>query len=96
MSTLKLFVERLVLDGVPLGPGDGQRVRSAMELELTDLLTADGLHPSHVADRFSRVSKAPAVVLSHNGTPSDWGKQIAKAVHTSLSSPSQTAIGAKK
>ena len=67
---IELHIERLVLDGLPLGALDAVRVRAAVEAELSRLLTeggigsawlAGGAVPSlHVGDVSLQAGAAPA------------------------------------
>ena len=41
---IRLHIERLILDGLPVNSVQSPQVKAAVEAELTRLLTADGLH----------------------------------------------------
>lgn len=81
MSRIELNIDRLVLDGVELSPGDAYRLGAAIERELSDLIAKDGA-PQRGANEW-RVS-GPAITLAPGGDVQGWGRQIAHSIHRSL------------
>ena len=77
---IKIHIERLVLDGLPVTRAKGPLVKAAVEAELSRLLSEGGLGselaargavPSVRADGIDSVGKSPAQI----------GRQIARAVY---------------
>lgn len=81
---VELYIERLVLDGVPLGPGQGDRLRTSVETELQRLLT-DGDVPPRLANggTVPYVSGTSIHLAEKSGTQ-QLGQQIAGAVYGGL------------
>jgi hypothetical protein len=78
---IRLHIERLILDGLPVNSVQSPQVKAAVEAELTRLLTADGLH-----NEFSRggaVPRVPATAfhLLRHDSPTGVGRQIAQSVY---------------
>jgi hypothetical protein len=78
---IKLHIERLILEDMPLTGAQGSHVKAAVETELTRLLTTDGL--SHELQTGGAVPRLPtrSMRLTHNLTPARVGKQIAQSVY---------------
>jgi hypothetical protein len=77
---IKVHIERLVLEGLPVERRHGPQVQAAVEAELSRLMSEGGLSPelasggavpSVQADRINSVGKNPTQI----------GRQIAKAVY---------------
>jgi hypothetical protein len=78
---IRLHIERLVLDGLPVGAHDGHLVQAAVEAELSRLLAA-GFGPDAFGQGFAVPSvRADAVRLEAGTTPQEIGAQVAQAVH---------------
>jgi len=78
---MRIHIERLVLDGLPLQPGQGALVQEALEAELSRLLTADGLDQSlRVTGLISQVSGG-GISLTSPSDPAYVGRKIAEAVY---------------
>lgn len=75
--TIRVHIERLVLDGLPIGRYDGLAVQAAVEAELARLMA--GRAPTLSGGSTPRVS-APSISLSGNDTPGGVGRQIARSV----------------
>jgi hypothetical protein len=81
---VRLHIDRLVVDGIALGPAAGRRLQAAVESELTRLITANGLgHPAHGAAVPSL--RAGAIPLDPN--PARLGAHIARVVYQGLKNP---------
>ena len=78
---IRLHIDRLVLDGLPVGAHDGRLVQAAVEAELSRLL-AVGIAPDVFGQGFAVPSVRAEAVQLHNGaTPQDIGTRVAQAVH---------------
>ena len=78
---INLHIDRLVLDGVNINPGQQHLVQASLEAELSRLLTDQGL-----ASGFARNLAVPRVTtggiqLSGDNNPSQLGQQIAQSVY---------------
>jgi hypothetical protein len=74
-------IERLILDGVPLPPGQQPQVRAAVEAELARLLAEGGLYPELAAGGAVPSLPAGNVEMTGDGNPAQLGTQIARAVY---------------
>ena len=81
---IELYIDRLVLEGIPLPPQHRATLLKSVENELARLLT-DGRFASQVTggSRLGEVP-APAVLLGTNPAPSVLGVQIAASVWRGL------------
>jgi hypothetical protein len=78
---IRLQIERLVLEGLPVTSAQGPLVKSAIEAELTRLLTARGLSQElRAGGAVPRVS-ATAFQVSSPNAPATIGRQIAHSVY---------------
>ncbi|MGN6813309.1 MAG: hypothetical protein ACTHMP_20775 [Thermomicrobiales bacterium] len=84
MMNVRIHIERLVLEGVPVTHAQGSALRAAVEAELTRLLAAGDLAPGLQAGGALRRVVAPAIALPGDPAPEYLGRQIARAVHTGL------------
>lgn len=78
---INLHIDRLVLDGVNLKPGQQHLVQASLEAELSHLLTERGL-----ASGFARNLAVPRVTasgiqLSDDNNPMQLGQRIAQSVY---------------
>lgn len=81
---VELYIERLVLDGVPLGPGQGDRLRASVEAELERLLT-DGDVPPRLANGGAvPYVSGTTIHLAKKRDSQQLGQQIAGAVYGGL------------
>ena len=78
---IRLHVERLVLDGLPVSSSQSPQVKAAVEAELTRLLTANGL--SHELRGGGAVPhiRAGGLEVGANRSPVHLGNQIAQSVY---------------
>ena len=78
---INLHIERLVLDGVNIAPGQGQLLRAGVETELARLLTGGGLAPSLAEGiNLSRVY-TDGIEITGNNNPAQLGRQVAQSVY---------------
>ncbi len=78
---IELNIERLVLDGVPLEPGQGDSLRASVEVALQRLLTE-----GHVPPRLANGGAVPHVSgatihLAEKADSRHLGQQIAGAIY---------------
>lgn len=76
--TIHIHIDRLVLEGLPIGHHEGPLVQAAVEAELARLIAGGTRPPSGGAT--ARVT-APSISLVHHSTPDQIGQQIARSVH---------------
>ena len=74
---INLHIERLILDGIDLGPAQRQQLRAAVQQELVRLLGA-GTPLTQLGGAVPSIS-SPAIELQKN--PKEFGKQIAGSVY---------------
>ncbi len=78
---INLHIERLVLDGLDIGPGQGRQVKSAVEAELSRLLRDSGLASAlQNGVALPRINVEP-VRMSQGNDPDRLGQQIARSVY---------------
>ena len=81
---INLHIERLVLDGLPVGAGQSGLIQSAIETELARLLTEGGLSSELMAGGAMPRLTASPIQLTNDATPARLGQQIARAVHSGI------------
>ena len=79
--SLRVHIERLVLDGFALEAGAGARVGAALEAELSSLLRQGGLSPRLASGGAVAVLDGAPFTHDRSGTPSALGRGIARSVH---------------
>jgi hypothetical protein len=82
--TIRVHIERLVLDGVQVGPGQGAQVKAAVASELQRLLAANGLTPGISSWGAVPAVTAESIQLSEDNHPRDVGHRIAQSVYGEL------------
>lgn len=81
---IRVHIERLVLEGLPVERRQGPLVQAAVEAELSRLLAKGGLGPELASG--GAVPSVPAGSISlERGTPARIGRQIAGAVWKGMS-----------
>ena len=78
---INLNIERLVLEGVGVAPGDEAILRAAAEAELSRLLTSGGLSPALSAGGDAARVPGGEVRLAEGGEARQLGVQVARAVY---------------
>ena len=81
---VNLHIERLVLEGLRLRPGEHLLVRAAAERELARLLAAGGVGQSLMSGGAAPRLSAGEINLSGEGDARQLGHQIAHAVYGGL------------
>jgi hypothetical protein len=81
---INLHIERLILDGLPIGSGQGALVQAAVEAELARLLVQGGIATSLQSDGAVPSVRADAIQLTAQSTPAQMGQQIAQSVYAGM------------
>lgn len=81
---IRLHIERLILDGVPLEAGGTTRLQAAVESELGRLLAEGGLSTEMQTGIALPSVRAGDVRLGEQASPIQMGGQIARAVYTGI------------
>jgi hypothetical protein len=83
---IELHIERLVLEGIDIPPGQHHLLRESVRAELVRLLQ-DGRLPGPVPHGGAVASvRAPSVNLPAGLAPAHLGRQLAGAIHRGLRS----------
>jgi hypothetical protein len=81
---IDLYIERLVLDGISLSPGDRPLLQAAVEAELTRLLASRGLSDALQSGVALYKVKTSGIQRENNENPARLGEQIAGAVYEGI------------
>ncbi len=81
---IRLHIDRLVLDGVPLEAGGAQGLQSALEGQLAQLLAEGGLSADLRRGGALRSIRAGNVQIPARPNGSQLGGQIARAVYEGI------------
>jgi hypothetical protein len=81
---ITLHIERLILDGLPIGSGQGATVQAAVEAELSRLLVQGGIAPSLQSGGAVPSVRAEAIQFTAQSTPAQMGQQIAHSVYAGM------------
>jgi hypothetical protein len=84
---VRLHIERLVLEGVALGPGGAARLLAAMETEFVRLLGSVSLSPALLAGGAIPELHVGALQLERGHSPAQIGTELARIVHGGLAAP---------
>ncbi|HEV3166193.1 MAG TPA: hypothetical protein VGZ22_19365 [Isosphaeraceae bacterium] len=84
--SIHIHIEKLVLEGLPLGPGQEAQVGAAVRSELARLLAEGGLSRELTARRDvpALAAKLLAVPPPPSARPVQWGQSIARSVYGGL------------
>ena len=88
--TIHFEIERLILDGLPLGAGETARLHEALEAELVRLCGAAPI-AAWQAGTFNQ-KDAGAVRFAPSRPAREWGRQIARSVFSSVTPESAPAL----
>lgn len=83
---IQLHIDRLILDGFSLSHAQHPLLQASMEAELGRLLTEGGLGSEWRSGGAVPSVSTPAIQLSPDGNPTQWGHQIAHAVYRGIGS----------
>ena len=78
--SIHLHIERLVLDGVDIAPGQRPLLQASVTTELTRLLTDGGLAPS-LAEGVALPRLSTGGIQLTDNDPAQLGRQIAQSVY---------------
>jgi hypothetical protein len=81
---INLHIERLVLDGLPIGRNQGPHVRAAVEAELTRLLAQNGMAANLQTGGAVPQLGTNVMQLSQGHDPIQMGTQIAHSVYSGI------------
>ena len=81
---INLHIERLVLDGVALAPGQRNVLQAVVAAELMRRLSVGGLSPELTGGGGLPSVPANAIQLSSPFSPHDLGKRIASSVYSGI------------
>lgn len=79
--SIKLHIDRLVLDGIDLGPAQRPHLQAAVAAELGRLLAEGGIGADLAAGGMVPSVKANGFEMSGEGGPARLGRQIARSVY---------------
>ena len=82
--SVHLYIERLVLDGVPVTSAQGPAVRAAVEAELQRLLTEHGLAGEFAGGGAFVGTQGPAINTASGIATGTLGSSIGRSVYASL------------
>ncbi len=82
---VNLHIERLVLDGVGIEPGQRHLLKTSVEKELTRLLAESGLSSGLAAGVALPGIGAGNIQFNDGGNPAQMGQKIAQSLHGGIS-----------
>jgi hypothetical protein len=81
---IHLHIERLVLNGIPLLPGERPLLQAAVEAELTRLLTSGGLGDALQSGGAWYSVRTARIQPENDGNSARLGEQVAGAVYEGI------------
>ncbi|WP_404361092.1 hypothetical protein [Methylotuvimicrobium sp. KM1] len=78
---INLHIERLILDGIDITPGQRHLLQASLTTELTRMLAEGGLAPNLAQGVASPQATASDVQLNDANNPAQLGRQIAQSVY---------------
>ena len=82
--SVRIHIERLVLDGFGLNGASGSRVQAAVQSELARLLAGQGLSETLRAPAAMPSLRAGAFSPAPGASPAQLGREIARSVHAGI------------
>lgn len=79
--TINLHIERLILEGINMSPGQPQLLQASVEAELARLLAGGGLASQLTGGGALPCIACPALQLNGGNAPAELGRRIAGAVY---------------
>jgi hypothetical protein len=83
---IRLHIERVILNDVPISSAQSPILGKAVEAELVRLLTEGGLNPDLQSGGALANIPANSIHVPSNAGPSHWGQQIAQSVYDGIGS----------
>lgn len=83
-QNIHVFIERLILDGLPVDRIQAPHVQAAVEVELTRLLVENGLGTSLQAGGAVPSVRTDAIQLTAGSKPAQMGSQIAQSIYSGI------------
>ena len=81
---INVYIERLILDGINMGPGQGAMVKAAVQAELSRLLAEGGVESGLKSGGAFPNMPARPIQVSEEIQPNRLGRQIARTVYGSI------------
>ena len=81
---IHLYIDRLILEGLPIDGSQAAQVQVAVETELSRLLVERGLTRDLQAGGAVPSVRTDAIPLSTGSNPAQMGIQIAQSVYTGI------------
>jgi hypothetical protein len=81
---IELHIERIVLDGLDVGPRDRPTLQATIESELVRLLTSGGVSSQLLSGGALRSLSAGEIQVPIRASGAELGIQIAQAVHSGI------------
>ena len=78
---IQVHIERLILDGVAVAPGERPRLQAAVETELARRLAEGGLSPALLGGRAVPAVRGGNIQLAGEPDTAGLGRQIARAAY---------------
>jgi hypothetical protein len=84
MMNIRIHIDRLILDGLPVTHHQGPLVQAAVEAELTRLFTENGVAANLPAGIAVPSVRANAIQLTSGSDPAQMGTQIAQSIYSGI------------
>jgi hypothetical protein len=81
---VRIHIERLVLEGLPVTAAGSASLRAAVEFELSRLVSEQGLHPALAAGGAWAHLPGESMQFQQGANPAALGTQIARAAYRRL------------
>lgn len=81
---INLHIERLILDGINIGPGQGAKVKAAVALEMSRLFAEGGVGSALQSGGTFPDMRTRSIQVSQEIQPNRLGQQIARTVYGSI------------
>lgn len=81
---INLHIERLILEGVNISPGQRHMLQASVETELARLMTRGGVATRLTGGGTLPRIASPAIKLNGSGSPIELGRQIASSVYSGI------------
>jgi hypothetical protein len=82
--SIRLHIDRLILDGVDLPPGSRRALRESLERELASRIAADGISGVLSGGAAVPSLSAPAIDVAHGTGAPKLGASIAASVYAGI------------